>query len=1077
MACPPPLLSRRLACGLAFLAVAALPARAQQLAPAAPPVSFFTGHATLWLGRSMVLPFRVAQAPGSDDTVSVSVADPAALEILRPPTVLAGETTGFLRVRALRPGKTRLVLHGDAALELDLRPDPAGAIFALIDAESGRPRIVSPVPEAAVWGSFAVGVEVFDANFHATLPPDAPARPAGSAAALAATPPPSPTAPPAAVVARGGLRVQLRLPGGRLLDPTSATGPELGPQRQFLFNVRAEDFPPGALPMVAVASPDGPSFVDRQAGRAGGVQESAPLLVRAVRPPANALWAGECESPAVQGETKELLAPARPASVHFSARVPDVRDDPGASGGKTVSCPGGNDAWCLPFIARADGDYQLFLQARGDFAGGAFPSAVLYRDTSENPTGGVRLVSGRYHRVPVGAPFHMDAGPQVLTVAFRNDFSQGKEDRNLYLDRYEIARVGDTAPPPPTPEPAAKGGAPAARPPQGPATTVLNSPPPAANPTPAAENAPARLSLLYPAEGAAVFGADAVVARVSGAVGPARPVWVDLVVDGQSQGTRLLGPAAATDTLLFPLVARQLPAGPHRVAVRAFDGAGRATESPALTIQILDHPPFLPGPYDRAVFLLDRLAFGPEPRELAAVLTLGEGAWLNNRLASSYETPAEQAVLRMACQKFSRIDDEHQTAVRALAQWIGSDNPVRSRFTFWTENHFSTWVNKTRGAPKWHEHLNFCWMGVAPFADLLGVSAHSPAMLAYLDQEKSYAGKLNENYAREIMELHTLGVRGGYKQADVTALAGVLNGWTTASEAILPQVDEPLGLVYNAGNEAGVGRGFRFDPFLNDGQGRRVFGVNYPGSKDPAVRYDNIRLALESLAAHPATAEHVSRKLAEHYVGVPASDALVRTMAQTYLENGGDLRAVMRAMVAHRDFWSAPMKMATPLDFGLRVARVCRAAVVQLGADPNQAPNADQVEGFLKKSGMGLFDRVTPDGYPQNNGNYADSNALLQRWRFMQGVGESLNRLVPNDWRTPPATVRPAANDNPAAGGPPVVPDPLQRFIDLAAVRLTGHLLDPGSNGAALEVLGQGTGNEMRETLLFISLLPETSLR
>ena len=290
-------------------------------------------------------------------------------------------------------------------------------------------------------------------------------------------------------------------------------------------------------------------------------------------------------------------------------------------------------------------------------------------------------------------------------------------------------------------------------------------------------------------------------------------------------------------------------------------------------------------------------------------------------------------------------------------------------------------------------------------------------------------------------------------------------------------MDGPLGLTYTPNNEAGVWHDFRFDPFLNDGLGRRVFGMNFAASKDPAARYDNIRLAMEMLAAHPSTAEHVSRKLAEHYVGVPASDALVRSLAQAYLENGGDLRAVMRAMVAHKDFWHAPMKMATPFDFGMRVARVCRAAVVQSGADPNQSPTPDQIEGFLKKSGMGLFDRVTPDGYPENNGNYADSNALLQRWRFMQTLGEFIGKLVPGNWRTPPATIQPAANENPNAGGPPVAVDPLQRFIDLAAVRLTGHLLDNGSNQAALEVLSQGGADQMRETILFIALLPETSLR
>ena len=879
----------------------------------------------------------------------------------------------------------------------------------------------------------------------------------------------------ASTIARGGVKVQLRLPGGRLLDPVAATGPEVGPQRHFQFNVRAEDFPAGPLSMVAVASPDGGSFVDRQTGRAGTMQESAPFLVRVVRPAANESWAGECENPAIMGDTRELLAPARPAAAHFSTRVPDVVTDPNASGGKMVSCPGGNDAWCLPLVVRNAGDYQLCLQMRGDFAGGAFPSAVLYRDASESPAGSVRLASTKYHRLPVGAPIHLDAGPQVLSVVFRNDFAQNKEDRNLYLDRYEIVRVGDTAAPAPTPGRNAPATA-QAHPPQVPATSILNSPPPPpaeAAPT-TAPDVPVRLSILYPAENAQVYGADAVVARVSGAAGANRPAWVDLIVDGQPQGVRLLGPTLANDTLLFPLVARQLAPGFHRVAVRALDAAGHATDSPARAVNVLDHALFMPGPYERAVFLLDRLAFGPEPRELAAVLTLGEAAWLNNRLASGYETPAEQAVLRMACQKFPHIDDEHQASARALACWIASDNPVRSRFTAWAENHFSTWINKTKAAPKWHEHLDFCWMGVAPFADLLSVSAHSPAMLAYLDQEKSYASKLNENYAREIMELHTLGVHGGYKQADVTSLAGVLNGWTTATESILPQVDEPLGLTYNGGNEAGVWRDFRFDPYLNDGQGRTVFGMAFAASKDPAVRYDNIRLAMEMLAAHPSTAQHVCRKLAEHYAGVPASDALVDALAQAYLANGGDLRAVMRTMVAHKEFWSAPMKMATPFDFGMRVARMCRAATVQLGADPGQAPNADQVEGFFKKSGMGLFDRVTPDGYPENNGNYADSNALLQRWRFMQTLSDPLNRLVPNNWRTPPATITPAAND---AGGLSVAVDPLQRFVDLAAVRLTGHLLDGGSNQAALEVLGQGGADQMRETILFIALLPETSLR
>ena len=399
------------------------------------------------------------------------------------------------------------------------------------------------------------------------------------------------------------------------------------------------------------------------------------------------------------------------------------------------------------------------------------------------------------------------------------------------------------------------------------------------------------------------------------------------------------------------------------------------------------------------------------------------------------------------------------------------------RFTAWAENHFSTWIEKTEAAPKWRSHLDFCRMGVAPFADLLTVSAHSPAMVVYLDQEKSYARKLNENYAREIMELHTLGVHGGYAQSDVTTLAGVLNGWTLSMEGVLPGTDGAPGIVYNGGNEStspGCSASIRCS---TTARRAACSGWNFPPS-EPAARYDRVHLALEMLASHPGTAEHVCRKLAEHYVGVPADDPLVRNLARTYLENGGDLRPVMRAMASSNAFWNSAPKMATPLDYGLRVARLCRAAVLELGGNPDQAaPRPEQIASFLKKSGMGLFERVTPDGYPQNSASYMDSNALLQRWHFMEAMVDPLNRLVPPEWRTPPApAITPVANEEPGRFSTPAE-DAAQRFIDLAAVRLTGRLLAPGSNQAARELLGDSTPEQTRQTLLLISLLPETSLR
>ena len=1000
--------------------------------PSAPPrhVSFFVPRTVLWSGRSAVIPLRLDHAADADETFPIAISEAGVIDILLPPKALAGETTGFMRVRALHPGHLRLLVHGEAALDIHVKNDPAGAAFSRVDAESLRPRIVTPVAQAVVWGQFSVGVEVFDAS------PAAGAEP----------------------------KVQLRLPGGKLLDPVGHTTPEQGPARHYQFDVAAEEIPAGPARLVAVSSPAGFSEVERLAKAPGSVYESDALDLDVITPKPGQMWSGECEDPAIIGVTKNLYGPARPP--YFGVQSPKGTPDAAASGGQTVACYGRDPVWSMPFIVKEPGDYQMMIQTRGDFAIGAYPTASLYVNNAEAPAGSVRLAGSKYHRLPMGTPVHLDAGPELLTVVYRNDTNIGKEDRNLYLDRYELVRVGDS-------HPGAAAGPKAAH--HAPVTAAA-APPAPAPPLPAysAEPPDFRPAIAYPANGASIFGADAVVARVPGG-GIIRPAWVDLLVDGHPQGVRSQSPSPA-DPLLLPLVARQIAPGSHHLAVRVADFAGHFTDSPAQGFTVPTAAPAARGPYDRAVFLLDRLGFGPDPKELCAILTSTESAWLDNRLNSPFDQPAEQTALRLACREYPQIDNPFQAATRAIGQWVCTENPVRARFTAWAENHFSTWVEKTKAAPKWREHLDFCRLGVAPFGDLLTVSAHSPAMVVYLDQERSYAKKLNENYAREIMELHTLGVHGGYAQSDVTTLAGVLNGWTLSQEGVLPETDATSPLTYNGGNEAGLTGVFRFDPLLNDGKARRVFGLEFPAA-DPAGRYDRVHLALEMLAAHPGTAEHVCRKLAEHYVGVPADDALVRTLAQVYLENGGDMRPVMRAMAASPAFWNSAPKMATPLDYGLRIARLCRAAVLELGGSPDAPPRPEQIAAFLKKSGMGLFERVTPDGYPESSADYMDSNALLQRWHFMESMIEPLARLVPRDWRTSPATALvPAANEEPGRFSTPAE-DTAQRFIDLAAVRLTGRLLAPGSNQAARELLGDGTPDQLRQTLLLISLLPETSLR
>ena len=1028
----------------------ATPTAAPSASPAAPTPflsipagrpAFYSPRTVVWTGRTAVLPFQTTAAPNTDQTFPLTSSETGVVEILRPPTVLSGETHGYLRVRALRAGHVRLAFEDNAALDVEVRPDPAATALAQVDAESPRPRLVTPLPDATVWGEFAVGVDVFDAD---------------------------------AVPADGLPKVQLRLPGGKLLDPVAHTEPRSGSTLHYQFEVSADDLPAGL-------HPTGRPFLARRFHRRGPPRPPTrlPARQRPARPSRRAppcrLRSGRATAP-----TRPSWARPRKRTAPSVRRVsgqnnPAVAKDPAALSGQIVASPGNDPAWCLPFDAPAAGEYQMIIRARGDLAGDAFPTVGLYLDNADAPVQTARLSGAKYHRTPLGRPFHLDAGWQILTVRFLNDFNANKEDRNLYLDTCEIARVGAL---PTTPATNAPIGAPApvnlaAAAATATANAAATTPfPPAAGTT--AEYHPA---ILYPANGARVFGADAVVARVTG--GGDRllpPAWVDILLDGQPQGVRVASPPNL-DAVLCPLLLRQILPGTHHLVVRVADTAGHVTDSPAQLLTVLPAAPALRGPYDRAVFLLDRLAFGPDPREMATVLTLGETVWLNNRLNAGFDSPTDQAVLRLACTKYPRIDDENQTGSRVLAQWIGTDNPVRARFTAWAENHFSTWINKTKAAPKWHEHLDFCRLGVAPFADLLDVSSHSPAMLVYLDQQKSFAGKLNENYAREIMELHTLGVHAGYAQTDVIALAGILNGWSLADEGTLPQADAPLALVYNTNNEYGHSDVFHFVPALNDGKARRVFGLDFPAAPDPAARYDRVRLAMEMLASHPATAEHVCRQLAEHYVAMPAPDALVRTMAQTFLDTGGDFRAVLRTMASSNAFWNAPPKMATPFDYGLRIARLSRDAILDLGANPDQALKPDQIARFLKMSGMGMFDRVTPDGYPEASADYIDSNALLQRWHFMEANLDGLNRLVPNSWRKPPEPTPTRVANEILTNTPPPVEDAAQRFVDLAAIRLTGRLLSPASNQAALNILAEGKPDEMKQAILFVSLLPETSLR
>jgi len=291
---------------------------------------------------------------------------------------------------------------------------------------------------------------------------------------------------------------------------------------------------------------------------------------------------------------------------------------------------------------------------------------------------------------------------------------------------------------------------------------------------------------------------------------------------------------------------------------------------------------------------------------------------------------------------------------------------------FWF-NHFNVFLGK--GAERYlvtsYERDVIRAHALGKFRDLLLATAKSPAMLWYLDNWQSVgpnsqaAGRgksngkpaqgLNENYAREVMELHTLGVNGGYTQKDVTELARVLTGWT------LEEPREGGGFVFRAprhepGDKTVLGRVFHED-----------------GQREGEA-------ALTMLASQPATAKFISTKLAQRFVSDTPPPALVDAMAQTFLQSDGDIKAVMRTMLHSPEFWSMKQyraKVKTPLEFTVSAIRATNAEMTRV----------QSVTDALNRMGMPLYGAQPPTGYSMHAESWVNSGALLSRMNFALALG------------------------------------------------------------------------------------------
>jgi len=287
---------------------------------------------------------------------------------------------------------------------------------------------------------------------------------------------------------------------------------------------------------------------------------------------------------------------------------------------------------------------------------------------------------------------------------------------------------------------------------------------------------------------------------------------------------------------------------------------------------------------------------------------------------------------------------------------------------FWF-NHFN--IDTRKDSDQWYttayERDAIRPNALGKFRDLLLATAKSPAMMVYLDNLNSIGpnsiangggnpnGKrgnrgLNENYAREVMELHTVSVRGGYSQADVTQLARILTGWG---------VDQP-----------GQGGGFLFDPKKHEPGTKQWFGQTITDDG-----FNEGLRALNFLAASPKTAQFISQLLAQRFVADDPPQPLVDRMAQTLLASDGDIKAVLRTMVQSPEFNSRRYfrnKVKTPMEF---VASTLRSTAT----DPS---NPGALVRTLSDMGMPLYQALPPTGYYITADIWMNSTALIDRLNF-----------------------------------------------------------------------------------------------
>ena len=333
------------------------------------------------------------------------------------------------------------------------------------------------------------------------------------------------------------------------------------------------------------------------------------------------------------------------------------------------------------------------------------------------------------------------------------------------------------------------------------------------------------------------------------------------------------------------------------------------------------------------------------------------------------DNAAKQAAQQAYQQALSKVARE--AASRSLLRALYSPNQLQEQLTWFWFNHFNVHQYKSnlRVMVGDYEDRALRPRALGKFRDLLIASATHPAMIRYLDNEQNGAGRINENYAREVMELHTLGVDGGYSQKDVQELARVLTGLGVNLSDKTPNLRPELRALY-------VRQGLtEFNPGRHDMGEKVVLGQSVAGRG-----WSEVLDELSRLAAQPNTARFVSRKLAAFFAADSPPPALVDRMAMAFTRSDGEIAATLAAMFESPEFAATlGQKFKDPMHYVVSALR--------LAYDDRPIRNTGPMLGWLARLGEAPYNRQTPDGYPSDESAWASPGQMAARFEIARAIG------------------------------------------------------------------------------------------